>query len=105
MKLIDKDAVVAEIKRRLSLLESGTGHPEVVKRVDGVIKGYKSILSFLDTFEVKEVDLEKEIDSFWDSCNKHKNEIGCYVIWFNKIELEALAHHFYELGLNARKEE
>lgn len=51
---IRKDTIVAEIEKRLSLLEGGTGHPEVVKRVEGVIKGYKSILSFLDTLEVKE---------------------------------------------------
>ena len=52
-----------------------------------------------------EVDLEKEIDRFWDSCIKHKNERGGNVIWSNKIEIEVLARHFYELGLNARKEE
>lgn len=55
--------------------------------------------------EQPEVDLEKEIDRFWDSCIKHKNERGGNVIWSNKIEIEVLARHFYELGLNARKEE
>lgn len=54
MELIDKAAVVAEIEGRLSLLEGSTGHPEVVKRVEGAIKAYKGILSFLDTLEVKE---------------------------------------------------
>ena len=53
----------------------------------------------------QEVELEKEIDSFWDSCIKHKNERGGNVIWSNKIEIEVLARRFYELGLNARKEE
>ena len=57
-KYIDKSALVAEIEKRLSLLEGGTGDPEVMKRVEGVIKGYKSILSFLDTLEVKEVEEE-----------------------------------------------
>ena len=54
--------------------------------------------------EQPEVELEKEIDHFWDSCIKHKNERGGNVIWSNKIEIEVLARHFYELGLNARKE-
>ena len=105
MKLIDKDKVVAEIKGRLSLLEGGTGHPEVMKRVEGVIKGYKSILAFLDTLETKEGDLEEEINRFWDSCIKHKNERGGNVIWSNKLEVEVLARHFFELGqLNERKD-
>jgi hypothetical protein len=54
---VDKTSIVEEIEKRLSLLEGGTGDPEVMKRVEGVIKGYKSILSFLDTLEVKEMDL------------------------------------------------
>ena len=101
---IDKSAVVAEIEKRLSLLEGGTAHPEVMKRVEGVIKGYKSILSFLDTLETKEVDLEEEINRFWNSCIKHKNERGGNVIWSNKLEVEVLARYFYELGLKAMEE-
>jgi hypothetical protein len=55
-KYIDKSALVVEIEKRLSLLENGTGDSEVMKRVEGVIKGYKSILSFLNTLEEKELD-------------------------------------------------
>lgn len=51
-----------------------------------------------------EVNLEKEINSFWDSCIKHKNERGGNVIWSNKIEVEVLARHFYELGKNTKCE-
>ncbi len=51
--------------------------------------------------EVKEVDLEEEINRFWDSCAKHKNERGGNVIWSNKLEVEVLARHFFELGLKA----
>ena len=56
--------------------------------------------------EQPEVDLEKEIDRFWDSCIKHKNERGGNVIWSNKIEIKVLARHFAEWGaihLNAKK--
>lgn len=49
-----------------------------------------------------EVDLDEEINRFWDSCIKHKNERGGNVIWSNKIEVEVLARHFYELGKNAK---
>jgi len=52
--LIDKSALVAEIERRLrelSLLEKASY--EI-----GLYDAYKIVLSFLDTIEVKEVDLE-----------------------------------------------
>ena len=100
MKLIDKDKVVAEIKGRLSLLEGGTGHPDVMKRVEGVINGYKSILTFLDTLETKEGDLEKEIE---DILNQY------YFFPEEAIDTPTIiritAHHFFELGLKTQKGE
>jgi len=93
MELIDKDAVVAEIERRISILAGGTGHPEVVKRVDGIIKGYKSILFFLDSLEVKEVDLDKEIDRELET--RWRGE------YLYTQKFRESAKHFYELGLNA----
>ena len=54
MKLIDKDALVAEIERRIKFFteESGNSNSDIVIALFG-------LKSFLDTFEVKEVDLEK----------------------------------------------
>ena len=52
--LIDKDALVAEIKRRYKKV---VGVPE--KFNESCI--YREFLSFIDTLEVKEVDLEKEL--------------------------------------------
>lgn len=102
-QLIDKSAVAAELEKRLSLLEGGTGHPEVVKQVEGVIKGYKSILSFLDTLEVKE-DLEtfdKRVTKMWGRCAANPDDtIACLHI-DSFIEI---ARHFYELGLKAKGE-
>jgi hypothetical protein len=54
--------------------------------------------------EQPEVDLEEEINNFWDSCIKHKNERGDNVIWSNKLEIEVLARHFYRLGLKRKDE-
>lgn len=48
--------------------------------------------------------MEKEINRFWDSCIKHKNERGGNVIWSNKLEVEVLARHFNELGNRALEE-
>ena len=58
-RYVNKDSVIAELIRRLSLLENGTANPDVIARVEGVVKGYKSILDFLDTLEVKEMKEEK----------------------------------------------
>ena len=78
---------------------------ECVKNCDPAIM--KEVSDNIDKMLEKEqdVDLEIEIDRFWDSCIKHKNERGGNAILSNKIEIEVLARHFYELGLNARKEE
>ena len=99
---IDKSAVVAEIEKRLSLLEGGTGDPEVMKRVEGVIKGYKSILSFLNTLEIKEVDLEEELDkyttdNFWALDGNNESP---YLL--EKDDMLKVARHFYELGLKVK---
>ena len=53
MKLIDKDALVAEIERRIKEYQS-TGDDYWFP----VIENLKSILSFLNTLEVREVDLD-----------------------------------------------
>lgn len=76
---------------------------------NGKIDTCKDIQEFIESLQrQQEADLEKEIDRFWDSCIKHKNERGGNVIWCNKIEIEALARYFAEWGaihFNARKEE
>ncbi len=80
--LIDKDALVAEIERRLWLLvPKMTFHQQRVE--------LEKLLSFINTLEVKEVDLEKEINEHWDEWAK---EDGFHSIDFAK--------HFFELGLN-----
>lgn len=59
MKLIDKAVVVAEIKRRIKRLKYC--HADTIVGYAGEISGLERLLSFLDTLEVKEVDLDKEI--------------------------------------------
>ena len=57
MELIDKSAVVAEIER----IEYETNYEPFTDEVFGKRKVCKDIKDFLDTIEVKEVDLESEI--------------------------------------------
>ena len=56
MELIDKDALVAEIEKRIKGLKDC--HADTVAGYAGEISGLERLLSFLDTLEVKEVDLD-----------------------------------------------
>ena len=53
MELIDKDALVAEIERRKEINKYRDTNDSLFED--------EAILSFIDTLEVKEVDLDKEL--------------------------------------------
>ena len=61
-------------------------------------KEYENLLTFINTLEVKEVDLEKEIDDYmakeWEGVEEDKPLYDMM-----KNELSDIAKHFYELGL------
>jgi hypothetical protein len=59
MKLIDKDAIVAEIRKRLLPVIRDKHYDEWEEGQDSE---RKAILAIIDTLETKEVDLEKEFD-------------------------------------------
>lgn len=85
---IDKSALEAEIKKNLRFI------PEHVTAFDeGEEHAYHKILSFIDTLEVKEVDLEKEFDK---CCENYIFDDECEVY---------TARHFFELGLKIQKGE
>ena len=57
--------------------------------------------------EQQDVDLDADIEMEWDSFNKHLAKYGEEsedVVWLNWNSFDEIAHHFYELGLSARKE-
>ena len=56
---IDKSEIAAEIKRRITLLENNSDGIISMLASGMFVNEYKDLLSFLDTIEVKEVDLEK----------------------------------------------
>lgn len=91
---IDKSAVLAEIEKRLGVLSQ-------LKKASyeiGLYDAYKIVLSLLDTFEVKEVDLDKEYEEFVE-------EDPVYSKLVNGIVGKAIAKYFFELGLKAQKGE
>ena len=114
MKLIDKDALVAEIERRQRKTCVLSQSNDVELRKNAAIQNgvYCSLLSLLDTLEVKEVDLERELDKFYGmdrdkngvTHDMQDNEIcldwkeGC-----NFLFIIEFAKHFFELGLKAKQ--
>ena len=91
MKLIDKSALVAEIEKRINFNETLNAH----SRLDEC----NAILSFIDTLEVKEVDLNVEFDKY---CS------NLYLIDFENepyAELFECAKYFFNLGLKSQKGE
>ena len=103
-KYIDKDALVAEIERRISLFKkekktekwsAGASQINVVS-LGARIAMLEEIKVLLDTLEVKEVDLEKEFKHFLDDVD------GTPPVWESYSQIEwgkDIAKHFFELGL------
>lgn len=102
-KYIDKDTLVAEIKNRRDsfyslskLCKKGTPAKAGFYAQAQTLEG---ILSFINTFEVKEVDLEKEYEEFVVD----DPILGNFIT--NDTMGMVLAKHFYELGIKAQKGE
>ena len=105
MKLIDKDALVAEIERRLDKLSNtSTEDNKTFAAVIGA-QYYEliSLVQYINALEVKGVDLEKNINSWYYLLNIPENyNIPQTVIVMDIVE--KTAKHFFELGLKAKGE-
>lgn len=100
MELIDKAAVVAEIKRLISIANSQydlVGDEDIRNRIlwSQQASVCSQILSFLDTIEVKEMDLEEDVDRILEEYDWN----------YDKIDFYEFAKHFYELGIKTKKGE
>jgi hypothetical protein len=88
--LIDKDVLVAEIERRIQCYSKNGCEPNSGKWVELI-----SIKHFINTLEVKEVNLEEEIELI-------KGDYAQVdVAWNNDFDF--IAKHFFELGLKAKQ--
>lgn len=94
-----KSTLVAEIERRLKKLyellpDASKVEKEMITISEacntGKYTALESFKNYLDTLEVKEVDLEKEYDRYYE---QERN-----------IQTFKLAKHFFELGLKSQKE-
>lgn len=95
MKLIDKDALVAEIRRLKCRVNDRYSYSR--GRNDALL----IMEAKLDTLEVKEVDLEKEIQDHLRECLNIKFPTTNVKIIVSDVEYTA--RKFFELGLKAQK--
>jgi len=100
IQYIPKDALVAEIRRMIKNAELYIEHHS--DNNDRLRYSFEhqrlamcELLSFLDTLEVREVDLEKEIELVKGDYEQVE------VAWNNDFDF--IARHFFELGLKAQK--
>lgn len=99
---ISKSEVKAEIERRIKTLdEILSRRPISWPTLEKLIEENKKVLSFLDTLEVKEVDLENEIKEV-QRHYKTIEEYEGYPTHIYATGIELIAKHFFELGLNAQ---
>ena len=106
---IDKDALVAEIERRKDICKKvilDLRTQENKEYYQGKAEAYKETLDFFDTLEVKEVDLDREMQAFallyLEPLKISNSNIG---ISITMAQLYSCAKHFFELGLKAQKGE
>ena len=99
---IRKSAIAAEIRKYIKSAEAFLKYHH--NRNDKSVYAFEQeklvmcdLLYFLDTLDVKEVDLEKEYKEFVE-------EDPVYNKLVNSIVGKAIAKHFYELGLKAAQE-
>lgn len=94
-RYIDKDALVAEFNRLIAeLIEEG----EDTMFEQGRISAFEDAKLFINTLEVKEVDLNKEIDNIWNPrFNLGWDEKSLLSI--NHEGFTTFAKHFFELGM------
>lgn len=97
MKLIDKDALVTEIKKRIKVSQDYAKCNLTEKtRIGNYAQQLelKGILDFLDILEVKDIDLEKEVELWYGEYAGNR-----------RFDWNGFAKHFFELGLKAQKGE
>ena len=94
---IDKDAVVSQANIEITNCCLAAQKGILTEFGKGKLEGLEGIVDFLNTLEVKEVDLEKEYKDFVE-------EDPVYNKLVNGIVGKAIAKHFFVLGLKAQKE-
>lgn len=99
MQLIDKDALVAEIERIKK-----EDYYDIHDEYDGFVRNaLDKVLLLINTLEVKEMDLEKEL-SYEDYIGFFEDHPNFPDDW-GYDEARVFAEYFFKLGLKAQKGE
>ena len=106
-KFIDADKLKAEIERRIAQWQPYTFAcaSQIASEAFDRIDELKGLLIYITSLqqEQPDVDLEKEINACWRNWLSPSNQKEVEGV-LPKTEFAMYARHFYELGLNARKE-
>lgn len=103
---IDKAAVVAEIDRLIERAKAERVlYPKTILSAKNLLllENYDMLKKFIDKIEVKEVDLEKELDKEWNKCEPTDEGMGLEIASIEHEQFDNIAKHFFELGLKAQK--
>lgn len=96
MNLIDKDSLIEKIENRINEIDLNSIEDwryRIQREHD--VEIMKNILSLINTLEVKEMDLEKEIQ---DIFQRYKNGYNSLLIC-KKEDFSVIAKHFFSLGI------
>ena len=94
-QLIDKSALVAEIEKLIDEIYAGRPFDSLSSEQQTALWYIKSIMSSINFIEVKEVDLEKEIDNYLLTYWNEEREKFLHPF------LKKMCVHFFELGIIA----
>jgi len=110
---IRKDALVAEIEKLKVNARKGVSYHQSRQSVglnnelsiwEHLESAFDTILKIIDTLEVKEVYLDKEIKEEYLKHRRYGGRDNMLVI-LNEPQFNNIAKHFFELGLKAQKGE
>jgi len=102
--LIDKDALVAEIEKEIKHIYAGREYVGIPSDEENMVRGIQRVEDILDTLEVKEVDLEKELIKWHkEHFKKDGTFIGMSGFYLTNNSQMDIAKYFFELGLKAQK--
>ena len=105
-KYIDADLLRKEIESYRKECENSYGEPGDNNFPLGKVTACDDFINVIASLQQDqpEVDLKNEIITQWSKCNPTDEGMGSEYAIIAVEQFAAIARHFYELGLKARKE-
>lgn len=88
---IPKATLLAEMEKEIKRIYAGRECVGISSNEENIVRGLQKAEDIIDTIEVKEVDLDEEIEK----CLKQYHMIAV-----GKEEFEPIAKHFFEIGMH-----